>query len=135
MTWPETANFFDRLLLDTTCEFVKRGLAPDPTTITPQPPLEEYHEALEEEINQAVKDFSKNYLWPSTLSKPAMHRCWSRIRQARDLVRFLIQNAEKLPSNNPAINFDIPDDLLVTWLLTDYWRYAGRWREIFILSH
>jgi hypothetical protein len=131
MTWLEMPKILERLSKETLDTLAARRLGDaEKLHVCSSLNITSMHD---EENNRRIAAFASDFQWPLDTPDELLLECLVRICQAKAFVEFVLSAAKEIPMNHVAQRNDLPDELLIRWLLIDYWHYAGVWRQIFHL--
>ena len=129
MTWPELYQVLDREIARAEEAIAGRvqGVPeqPDAATLTGVEKIRQQQLAVE----QACEVFARDRRWP-ILSKADAWDLLTRLEECRDFAQFIAQ--PERPHNADTRTF--PDQILLRWVLVEYWRFAGAWRLLYRLD-
>ena len=131
MTWLEMPKILDRLVKETTDTLCARKL--DVSVMLRVSSSLRTTSMHDEEGNRRIARFASDFRWPEDTSEEFLIECYTRLHQAKELVQFVLSSANEIPMNHTAHGVDLPDEMLIHWLLIDYWHHAGIWRQVFQL--
>ena len=132
MTWLELPRLLDRLSQETVDTMQSRALAAaaDGGALHATKPIE----LPIEEASRYIRAFASDFRWPPEVPYGFLLECVARLYQAKEFVRFVLSESKEISPNHVVQRFDLPEGALLFWLLTDYWNYAGCWRQIYRCS-
>jgi hypothetical protein len=132
MTWQEAPSILELLSKETYDALARRRLSPANTAGVS--PLSQSMSVPADEVARHIQAFVSDFRWPTEAQDGLLFECTARIYQAQMLVKFVLSESKQIPMNHVVNRDDLPDRFLLLWLLTDYWNYAGCWRQIFRCS-